>query len=214
MRIAEQLFRGGKKAYDKNYFIYQPIKILTMSADKINKLFDDLKNTFDVEEPNSGHSQRFLNKLKSQSNSYETPIASSVYKLWKPMVGIAAALLLLMTLVLSSKNYNKVRDLANVSPEMEKTQSFFANTISVELKKLENESHPEAKKIIRDALIQIKKLEVVYEHLKEDLTKSGNDNRVIFAMIKNFQSRIDILQNTLLHIENIKNLTHEKYSNI
>jgi hypothetical protein len=177
-----------------------------MSKDNLDKLFDDLKESFDVEEPNSGHAKRFLDKLNNQTETLPSKKVSKRIQLWKPLVGIAATVAIIVTLFVSFESQDQVRDLANVSPEMEKTQSFFTSTISEELKKLENESNPETKMIINDALIQIKKLELDYENLKTDLTKSGDDNRVIFAMIKNFQNRIDILQNTLTHIENIKQL--------
>jgi hypothetical protein len=177
-----------------------------MSKDNLDKLFDDLKDTFDIEEPNFGHTKRFLDKLNNQTKSSTNRKKSKKTQLWKPLIGIAATLLLIMTLVITNKSQNNSRDLASVSPEMEKTQSFFTSTISEELKKLERESNPETQRIINDALIQLKKLELDYENLKADLTKSGDDNRVIFAMIKNFQNRIDILQNTLTHIETIKQL--------
>lgn len=177
-----------------------------MSTDNLDKLFNGLKETFDVEEPNSGHSKRFLDKLNNRTETLPTIKKPKRIHLWKPLIGIAATLLLIMALVIANKSQNAIRDLANVSPEMKKTQSFFTSTISEELKKLESETNPETKMIINDALIQIKKLEINYDKLKMDLTKSGDDNRVIFAMIKNFQNRIDILQNTLTHIENIKQL--------
>lgn len=188
-----------------------------MNTDNLNKLFDDLKDEFDIEEPNSGHTKRFLTKLNSQADTMSSVTATKKSWFWKPLAGIAATLVLIITLVIANGSHNKVRDLANVSPEMKETQRFFASTISEELKKLENQSNPETKMIINDALIQIKKLEMDYENLKIDLTKSGDDNRVIFAMIKNFQNRIDILQNTLKHIENIKqlnNFNNESNSNI
>ncbi|GGG50049.1 hypothetical protein [Bizionia arctica] len=182
-----------------------------MNKDNLDKLFDDLQDAFNVEEPNSGHTKRFLDKLNANANPVGTSRGSKIIHLWKPLAGIAATLVLILTLVIANKPQNEVRDLANVSPEMEKTQSFFTSTISEELKKLESESNPETKMIIKDALIQIKKLEIDYENLKVDLTKSGDDNRVIFAMIKNFQNRIDILQNTLINIENIKQLNNVNY---
>lgn len=55
---------------------------------------------------------------------------------------------------------------------------------------------------------RLEALEIEYEALKKDLSKSGDDNRVIFAMISNFQNRIHLLQNTLEHIQNIKQLKH------
>lgn len=176
-----------------------------MSTDNLNKLFENLKDQFDLEEPNSDHTKRFLNKLNNNSNIVSNNKSKS-RNLWKPLLAVAASLLLIVTLFITNNQQETVRDLANVSPEMAKTQSFFTSTISEELKKLEQQSNPETKIIIKDALIQIKKLEIDYENLKGDLTKSGDDNRVIYAMIKNFQNRIDILQNTLKHIESIKQL--------
>ena len=58
--------------------------------------------------------------------------------------------------------------------------------------------------IINDALKQIQLLEKEYQNLKTDLTESGKDQRVIYAMISNFQNRIDILNTVLEQIENVK----------
>ena len=176
-----------------------------MSTDNVNKLFEDLKDNFDIEEPNADHTKRFLNKLNENSNRISDSQSKS-RNLWRPLLGVAASILLIVTLFVGINQQETVRDLASVSPEMAKTQTFFTSAISEELKNLDNASNPETKTIIKDALIQIKKLEIEYENLRVDLTKSGDDNRVIYAMIKNFQNRIDILQNTLEHIENIKQL--------
>jgi len=176
-----------------------------MSTDNLNKLFEDLKDNFDVEEPNYDHTKRFLSKLNNKTNIASNN-KTNVRNLWKPLLSIAASIVLIVSLFITVNQKETVRDLANVSPEMAQTQTFFTSAISEELKKLESESNPETKMIINDALIQIKKLEINYDTLKVDLTKSGDDNRVIYAMIKNFQNRIDILQNTLEHIENIKQL--------
>ena len=42
--------------------------------------------------------------------------------------------------------------------------------------------------------------------IREEQIKSFNDKRIVFAMIKNYQNRIEILQNVLLQIDEIKNL--------
>ena len=77
---------------------------------------------------------------------------------------------------------------------MAKTQNFFTNAISVEIEKLNNELTPEFQDLVVDALFQIELLDQNYNKLKQDLTDSGNDKRVINAMISNFQDRIDILE--------------------
>ena len=47
--------------------------------------------------------------------------------------------------------------------------------------------------------------------MENDLLESGNDKRVIHAMIQNFQQRIDLLSEVLEQIENIKSLNNQNY---
>ena len=176
-----------------------------MSTDNLNNLFEDLKADFDVEEPNSDHKKRFFNKLNHNENVVTTTETKS-RSLWKPLLGIAASILLIVSLFLTNNKQEQTRDLASVSPEMAQTQDFFTVTIQNELKKLDNERSPLTDIIINDALKQIKILEKNYNKLKTDLTESGKDQRVIYAMISNFQSRIDILTTVLEQIEDVKQL--------
>ena len=176
-----------------------------MSKHNIDELFKNLEHDFDVENPNNGHETRFLDKLNNKDKSV-IKITRSRNNTWKPLLGIAASIALIITLFLGSQQQNESRDLASVSPKMSETQGFFTNTINEELNKLKEASSPEVEKLVQDALKQIKILEDDYVNLKTDLTESGDDNRVIYAMISNFQNRIDILKSTLDKIETIKQL--------
>ena len=89
---------------------------------------------------------------------------------------------------------------------MEQTESFFVSTINAELRTLKSFESPETEALVKDALSQITILETQYEALKTDLVNSGNDQRVIHAMINNFQSRIDLLEQVIETIEQIKTL--------
>jgi hypothetical protein len=106
-----------------------------------------------------------------------------------------------------------VNDLASISPELSETQEFFTTTIAQELSVLNNERSPKTEAIINDALTQINILEKEYESLKVHLSESGDDKRVIYAMIANFQNRIDLLQNVLKQIEEVKQLNNENNEN-
>jgi len=108
---------------------------------------------------------------------------------------------------MASYNQNQPdSNLASVSPEMEKTQSFFVTTIHQEVEKLKSLEDEDTKNLVIDALNRLDLLEKDYEKLEEDLMNSGNDKRVINAMINNFQSRIDILERVITTIEEIKTL--------
>ena len=175
-----------------------------MSKDTIDKLFNELENQFDFEVPEAGHEQRFLDKLNNQNKVASRSIR--IYNYWKPILSVAASIVLLVAVFFGSQQEASAKDLASVSPEMAQTQSFFLSAISKELAKLEDETTPETEILVQDALKQIEVLENKYELLKEDLTISGDDSRVIYAMISNFQNRIDLLQNVLQKIEEIKQL--------
>ena len=183
-----------------------------MNKDNLDKLFENLKNDFDIENPNLNHQQRFLDKLKNQNKNAVPNTAKRSY--WKPLISIAASVVLLVALFFGTQQEASAKDLASVSPEMAQTQNFFTSTISKELAKLDEESTPETAILVQDALKQIEILESKYELLKEDLLESGDDNRVIYAMISNFQSRIDLLQNVLQKIEEIKQLKQITNENI
>lgn len=176
-----------------------------MSKDNLDKIFKSLENSFDTEAPNQGHQARFLDKLNSK-NQEQTKIVKLKTNIWKPIIGIAASIVLLISISVGFNKKDNVSDLASVSPEMAQTQDFFTDSINEELKKLEEESSPEVQVLIKDALKRIKLLEKDYESLMVDLKDSGEDNRVIYAMISNFQNRIDILQNTLEQINIVKQL--------
>ena len=174
-----------------------------MSTDNLNTLFRELKDGFDIEEPQSDHKQRFLEKLNT-NKKMASGGGSTSSDGWKPFLMIAASLVLILTLVIGSGNPNSSRDLANISPEMATTQDFFTTAIATELEKLNNEESPEYQNLVVDALFQIKILEEDYQNLKTDLEDSGDDQRVIHAMITNFQNRIDILKNVSEQIDELK----------
>lgn len=182
-----------------------------MSTDNLDNMFKSLQGSFDLEEPKDDHKKRFMAKLNEQNKT--SSVGKKEWTIWKPLIGIAASVVLIIALVIGNNQDASATGLASVSPEMAVTQDFFTSTISTELKKLENASNPETKVLIQDALNQMNRLENEYESLKTDLSESGNDQRVIYAMISNFQNRIEILQNTLKQIEIVEQLKNSKNEN-
>lgn len=176
-----------------------------MKKDNLEQLFENLRDEFDVEVPNLGHQDRFLSKLNG-NHTKVVDVSTKRLKLWKPLTAVAAILLVCFSLVTVLNAQPEIKDLASVSPELSKTQDFFTSTIESELNRLNQERSPETKTLIDDAMKQLKILETDYEKLKKDLTESGDDKRVIYAMISNFQNRINVLQTVLEHIEEIKQL--------
>ena len=176
-----------------------------MKKDSIDELFKDLDRDFDFESPAQGHEQRFLKRLHNQPQA--TPTRFKVYKF---IAAIAAVLVIGFGVFTVVKPQPKNSDLASVSEQMSQTQNFFTATLNSELNKVKTIRTPENEAVVSDALKQLNLLETNYERLKVDLKESGNDQRVVYAMISNLQNRIDLLKDVLEAIEELKKLHSEQ----
>ena len=184
-----------------------------MEKDNLKSLFEDLREGFDIENPKLGNQQRFVAKLQEQREVTSNEVFKTKYNWWKPLMGIAASVALIFSVLCIVQGASRTKDLASVSPEMSETQNYFMIAISEELNRLESERTPETEAMIDDTLTRMKILEDEYEKLKEDLNESGDDKRVIYAMITNFQNRIDLLKTVLENIENVKLIKQDSNEN-
>jgi hypothetical protein len=179
----------------------------------IEEMFKNLQGSFDTEEPEGGHEQRFLEKLSNANGVVRlTPKTNSW---WRPL-SIAASIMLIFAVGASLYTNQPSIDeqLAEISPEASQTQFYFASLIEEQIKELENESTPETKKLVDDAMLQLNKLEINYKKLEQDLLNGGNSKLILSAMITNFSTRIDLLQEVMDKIENIKTFKNYDDENI
>ena len=178
-----------------------------MEKQSIDHLFKRLDGELDTATPSQDHKANFLAKLEAQK---APELVLDKKKKTKSRIRpflIAASTLLLAGLIFSQLQLVPVeKDLADVSPEMEETQDFFTKTIERELFEIKENITPENKALVDDAIIQLEMLEKEYQKLKNDLSQSGEDKRVIYAMIDNFQNRINLLQDVVEQMEFIKEL--------
>ena len=171
--------------------------------DNFDKLFG---KDFDIAEPTIGHFERFENRISKTGSKKKN-------KSWQ-WISIAASVVLLLGVWLGQNLQSDSLELADVSPKMEETQIYFASVIKTEIQKINIQKTPENQKMIADAFLRIDNLDTQYVKLTKELKESDADKRVIFAMISNFQQRIEILKNLLEQMDNLKQLktiNHEEY---
>ena len=166
---------------------------------KLENIFKTKREEFDFAEPNLGHFDRFEAKLKQNK---QTIVVKKTPWHW---LAVAASILLLFGFWLGKQNTSIGYELADVSPKMEETQNFYLATIHKEIEEINKQKTPENQKIIDDAFDQLKKLEVSYQNLTIELKESSEDKRVIYAMIANFQNRLEVLQNLMMQLEEFEN---------
>jgi hypothetical protein len=162
--------------------------------DKLHDFFSE--NNFDFHEPNSAHIERFERKL----NKTEKKSASS----WK-WLSVAASVVLVLGFWLGSSHQKQQLELADISPKMKEVQNYFLSTIHQELKTVEKNRSLETETIIEEALDQLEELEDNYKLFINELNSEGNARKIINSMIRNYQQRLEILENVLQQIDQIKN---------
>ena len=178
---------------------------MSLQNENLDQLFKDLKGSFDTEEPRSGHQERFLDKLNASKGV--VGINSAKRNWWKP-ISIAATIAFLLSLSIGyfGSELSIEERVAEISPEASQTHFYFANLIEEQVRELESQGTPETQSIIDDTMIQLQKLEEDYSRLERDLLDGGDSKLILSAMIVNFQTRIDLLQEVMNQIDTIKNI--------
>lgn len=178
--------------------------------DSIEELFGKLEGSFDVASPPEGHRERFRERLESSAGPSTGPKQGT----WWRSLSIAAsiALLLSASVFLFQQEPSMEARVAEISPEVSETSQYFAGLVTRQIQELQKMGSPETEPMIADALNQLQTLEKDYRKLEEDLVAGGNSKFILSAMIQNFQTRIDLLQEVMVRVEEIKqfkNQTHE-----
>ncbi|MDC6353697.1 MULTISPECIES: hypothetical protein [unclassified Robiginitalea] len=166
----------------------------------LESLFGELRGAMDHMEPSEGHRERFNQRLGE-------PAAPKTRRqnLWGPLALAASfALLITASVFLFRPDASMEEQVAEISPEASRTSYYFANLVRQQVGELEALSSPETRPLIDDALRQLGQLEADYGKLESDLVSGGNSKLILSAMINNFQTRIDLLQEVMQQIEQIK----------
>jgi hypothetical protein len=172
-----------------------------MKDQDLKELFNQLRGDLDLYETPEGHQRRFSHRLNRANG------VKAIKRWWLKPLSIAASIVVIVGLAYAlGARSAQPEGLAGISPEMAETQSYFLLTINQEIARLDSYRSPQTELLIEDALQQLDRLDGEYQKLKTELIKSGNDKRVISAMIQNFQSRIDLLEQVLGMAEELKNL--------
>jgi hypothetical protein len=157
---------------------------------------------FDFQEPENSHFERFESKLKSSKKRDAIS--------WK-WLSVAASILVMIGFGLGKMQQKSTIDLADISPKMEEVQGYFVSTIHQKTNLLEKNKTPENELIIKQTLMQLEGLEKEYQQLLKELNKEGNQQKIINYMIENYQLRLEILENMLKKINQIKKFKNEIY---
>lgn len=173
----------------------------------LESLFGQLGGSFDLETPVPGHRERFRLKMEQSASR---GAGGGQRSWWRPLSIAASVALLIGASVFMLRPVPTVeQQVAKISPEVSETSTYFAGVVEQQVRLLEELSSPETKPLIDDTIRQLGLLEADYRKMEADLIGGGNSKLILSAMITNFQTRIDLLQDVMLKVEEIKQFKDE-----
>ncbi|MBL4577907.1 MAG: hypothetical protein JKX74_05505 [Flavobacteriales bacterium] len=176
-------------------------------GDKLEDFIKSNQEDFDLSEPRDGHLERF----EAQLSSIEKRDAFS----WRNLLKIAAVVIfvlgsgvLLVNDDSSTVNASTGLDLKDISPELAEVASFYTDQIENATEELTPMKSIDKLEDSENLKQQLELLEVDYKQLKIELKDNYADERLINSMIKNYQLRLQIIEQYMNQIKfnNAKNL--------
>lgn len=171
--------------------------------DNLEDFFKEQKNDFDSLEPREDMWSKIESNLDVTEKSYDFSW------MWK----VAAVLFLVSTLVLLFRNADsevkpseeQLSSNEGYNSELIEVEGYYTKMISTKEKEIAeyNISNP-------DLLIDIHSLDSMYIDLKNNLKVNQKDDRLINAMIRNLQLRVNILNKQLNILEQIKMIEEDE----
>lgn len=166
------------------------------------------------------HSNKFESKLMKELHE-ERPKRKTVY--W---LSIAASLALLVTVAIQfnsdSKGDGPLKSpvteetkqisLGTISPELNTIETYYVNSINLELSQLEITD--ENKELIDTYLQKIGELTEEYKSLTKELNTKGVNDQTIDALINNLQLRLQLMKRLKKQLNNLKEVNSNQNEKI
>ena len=172
--------------------------------DKLEKFVRENRVAFDDKTPPNlvweGIEARLNQQVATETTTKIIPLRSRLYQYTK----IAAVALLLLTIggflgsYWTSQKQAEQLSFGAINEEYQELETFYSEQVNLQMTQLKKY------RIDESLMNDIKELDASFSELKKELKTSGKeaDNEVIInAMIENYQSKIDILERVLNHLE-------------
>ena len=167
-----------------------------------NKIINN-RTAFNSAEPADGHFDRFMKKLDrlGRLRKYSLPYYLKVAGL---LVFVSISSILIYQLAVNRYYERNIYSFGKLSPEYREVEDYFIHTINTkynDLQKIDLKDRTQKEMVIKE----MKELDKVYRNLSKELKNDPNNERLINAMIKHYQLKLDILNEMTDQLMKIKN---------
>ena len=172
----------------------------------IDKIIRNNRELFDTAEPDEGHFNRFAVKLKQQKRKTRSLITYT-FLLKAASIAILVTLSFLWTYdnLIKPSSENSGTTLSEVSDEYREVEVYYKQQVNLrfgQIRDLDVFSDTIQKTIL---LEELSDMDSIYTNLQDELESNPKDKRIINAMIEHYQLKVDVMNQILLQLEQIKN---------
>ena len=160
---------------------------------------------FDSDEPRSGHFDRFDERLRNQRPSRRLNIRHAI------QIAASVAIILASGIVIiqKSKSGDKVAK-AEIPAEVIEAGNYYMHQVNGKVEQIKGFSFDsEQEKSI--LLKELNDLDIYHQKLMSDLETNPSDERVINAMIKHYQMKLEIMDQIINQLNQIKSQKIENH---
>jgi len=183
---------------------------------RLEDIISKERAAFDDSEPSGGHLERFSFKLATRLHARKEKKSIVPYLLRAAVVTLLVTLSSLWTYDhLIRPEMKKTMSLSEVSPEYRDVETYYVQQVNLmqnDISAIDFKNNPEQKEIMMQ---ELESMDSIYVELQQELKANPNDQRVIDAMIKHYQTKIEVMTYILEQLKQMNTETenpssHEK----
>ena len=206
----------------------------------IKQILALVPEVLESKKPLEGHENRFLKKLSEaslaqaetemsalqtaqdlleESAQESTPTKTALKLVWRKntqrLLSLAASVAILFGVfqwgVHSQATQTKI---ASFAPETAAINEYYPGLISIAVKEIEQQSSPLTESHIDKAFKEISKLDTRFKEMEVDMINGGNTKLILQAMVQNYITRIELLEEVMHQINTINAINEHTDGNL
>jgi len=180
--------------------------------DELENIMKDHSAEFLNQEPSAGHFERFDQKIARQNRK------GKIIKLSKQISRIAAiGLLVLMSSLWAYNEFSQSGQesmmLGDLSQEYQEVEFYFTSQIDSKYQNIKDCQIIEDEQYKSSLLKELTLMDSSYENLQKELGANPNDEIIIEAMIRHYQTKLKIMSDILERLQIIQEINNPQIKN-
>lgn len=178
--------------------------------DELKKIISENRALFDVSEPSSGHFNKF-EALLAQQEVEKKGFA------WTTLLKVASVsiLIILSSLYIGEHVFHMGKNIAyNENKEYKEAKDYYVVQVSNQINQIENMQDFMTTAQKESLFSEMTNMDNLAKKLQKDMNAMPNDPRIIEAMLRHYQMKMDILNRIITDLQNVQQLNPGNYESV